>query len=379
MAVETWQPPRVRLRFADDLPGHGLRVYRLAPGAAPPLEPTGSGDARRPAAPSIENAAWRVEVDAGGRVTLTSKAHGLRIDDALALVSEGDRGDEYNFDPVPGGVVVERLERVRVRILQRGAGRGGAARRGDASRAARSSRRRATRAASAASRSRSRSSCASPRVSIVSTSRSTIDNTARDHRLRLHCRAPFAPQRFEVESAFEIAERPIAPRARFVRLAATRRSSRSARYRSAASRRWSGSGGLALTVANRGVAEVEAVPSAGRARRAGADGAARRRLALARRPALRPGPAGPGLADAGRAGPGRHRAEFSLRLHRDGRSAARSRRRTASPFRRWHSPGVEDADGALVDGARLVAIDDPAGRRVGDRAARRRRRRAASR
>src|SRR5262249_57082777 len=38
-----------------------------------------------------------------------------------------------------------------------------------------------------------------------------VDNRARDHRLRLHVRVPFAAERFEVESAFEVVERPIAP------------------------------------------------------------------------------------------------------------------------------------------------------------------------
>src|SRR5690606_13916685 len=62
---------------------------------------------------AIENASWRVEADAAGRVTLWSRRHGVRIDDALAVVSEGDRGDEYNFDPVPDGEVVAEPVRAR--------------------------------------------------------------------------------------------------------------------------------------------------------------------------------------------------------------------------------------------------------------------------
>jgi len=355
VAVETWQPPRVRLRFADDLPGHGLRAYRLAPGAAPPLEPMAAATLAGGGA-FIENAAWRVEVDARGRVTLTSRAHGLRIEDALVLRSEGDRGDEYNFDPVPGGAVVERLERARVRILQRGAAE--VALRVEATL-------RVPREVAPSRDARSERCVALPialelrlaagleRLDVAL----TIDNTARDHRLRLHCRAPFASQRFEVESAFEIAERPIEPPpdafgsprpAEFPIGAVPQRSFATLLGRS----------GLALTVANRGVAEVEAVSEA--------DGRGALALTVLRavgwlsRADLRsrPGPAGPGLPTPGAQGFGRHRIEISLRLHRDD-----DPRRTAEAhgfaFPPLAFPGVEDAAGAIVDGARLVAVDDP--------------------
>jgi alpha-mannosidase len=355
VAVETWQPPRLRLRFVDQLPGHGLRAYRIAAGAAECADalvaaPLPSGGA------FIENAAWRVEVDGRGRVTLDSKAHRVRIEDALVVVSEGDRGDEYNFDPVPSGVVVDRPERARVRFTRRGAAEGML--RIDATY-------RIPRELTPARDARSERRVALPvtlelrlcagldRIDVAL----SVDNTAQDQRLRLHCRAPFAPRRFEVESAFEVAERPIAP------APDSFGSPRPAEFPIGAVPQRSfatlvGAGGLALTVANRGVAEVEAVPEP--------NGQGALALTVLRAVGwlsradlrLRPGPAGPGLATPGAQVPGPHRVEVSLRLHQqdDARRIAEAHGFAFPPLA---FAGVEDGSGALTDGARLVAVDDP--------------------
>ncbi len=353
VAVETWQPPRVRLRFTDDLPGHGLRVYRFAPGAAKADEAL-TAELLAGGGAAIENDAWRAEVDAAGRVTLHAKAHGMRIEDAIALVSEGDRGDEYNFDPVTDGVAAN-LERVRVRIARRSAAE--VALRVDAilrvpRELAPTRDRRSERLVALPVALELRLGVGLDRLDIAL----EVDNTARDHRLRLHCRAPFAAHRFEVESAFEVAERPIAPApdsfgaarpAEFPIGAVPQRSFATL----------AGSGGLALTVANRGVAEVEAVVETD-GRGALAPTVLRAVGWLSRADLrLRPGPAGPGLATPGAQVPGRLRAEFSLRLHRGG-----DPRRVAEAHGFAFPPlafaGVEDGDGALVDGARLVVIED---------------------
>jgi len=354
VAVETWLPPRVRLRFVDALPGHGLRVYRLAPGAAPApaslrAEPLAGGGA------AIENESWRAECDRDGRVALVAKGSGRRIEDALRLVSEGDRGDEYNFDPVPGGAIVDRPERVRVRASRRGAevelridGRLAVPLELAASRSERSDRRVALPFSL-----RLRLAADMDRLDVAL----RVDNTARDHRLRLHCRAPFAARRFEVESALEIAERPIAPAPdSFGAARPAELPIGACPQRSFAT--LAGPDGLALTVANRGVAEVEAVP----------EGGASSALALTvlravgwlSRPdlALRPGPAGPALATPGAQVPGPHAIEVSLRLHRDG-APERLAKAHGFAFPPLAFPGMCGSAGPLGDGARLVAIDDP--------------------
>jgi alpha-mannosidase/mannosylglycerate hydrolase len=288
-------------------------------------------------------------------VTLTAKAHGARVDDALRLVSEGDRGDEYNFDPVPGGEVADRLERVRVRATRRGAD---AVLRIDgalqvplelaAGRADRSSRRTALPVSLEL-----RLSPGLDRVDVAL----RVENTARDHRLRLLFGAPFAARRFEAESAFEIAERPIAPAPdSFGSPRPAERPIGAVPQRSFAT--LEGAGDLALTVANRGVAEVEAVPL-------GEDAAALaltvfRAVGWLSRPdlALRPGPAGPALATPGAQVPGRHVAEASLRLHRRG-DVRRIAEAHGFAFPPLAFPCGEGGSGPLRDGVRLLAVDDP--------------------
>jgi hypothetical protein len=357
VAVETRRPPRVRLRFADELPGHGLRVYRLARGAGPKaaelVAETGPGAA------AIENAAWRVEVDGEGRVALVAKAcGGLRVEDALRLCSEGDRGDEYNFDPVPGAPVCDRLERVRLGVAR---GAAEATLRIDAllrvpdalapGRAERSTRRASLPVSIAL-----RLGAGLDRIDAAL----RVDNRARDHRLRLVWRAPFAARRFEVESAFEIAERPIAPAPdAFGSERPAERPIGTCPQRSFATL----SGGeLALTVANRGVAEVEAL--------ALPEGQGALALTVLRavgwlsRPdlALRPGPAGPALETPAAQVPGPHAIELSVRLHReaDPRRTAEAHGFAFPPLAFACGGGEPRAAAAtLRDGARLVEVDDP--------------------
>ena len=353
VAVEAVEPPRLRLRFVDVLPGHGLRLYRVAPGAARSSEPL-VAEALPGGGAAIENASWRIEADAAGRVTLWSRRHGRRIDDALRIVSEGDRGDEYNFDPVPNGERVSAPVRARVRA-QRVSGCEVALRLDLVYRVpeglAPDRASRTTRHVSLPVRLELRLLAGLDRVDLAV----ALDNTARDHRLRLEVGAPFAPARFEVESAFEVAERPIAPppdafgsphpselpvgagpQRRFATL--------------------HGPDGLALTVANRGLAEVEALPG----ERGAIAVTLLRAVGWLARPdlRLRPGPAGPMLPTPGAQVPGPHRAELSFRLHPndDPRRAAEAHAFAAPPFAFLVGKG---GAGPLRDGARLVEVDDP--------------------
>ena len=358
VAVETVEPPRLRVRFVDDLPGHGLRLLRLAPGAARSAEPL-LAEALPGAAAAIESASWRVEADARGRVTLFAKREGVRIDDAFRLISEGDRGDEYNFDPVPGDAPVDAPARARVTARRVSGGEvelriaasyrvpeGLAAGRGARSR----------RLVALPAELSLRLAAGLDRVDV----RLRVANRARDHRLRLACAAPFHAERFEVESAFEVAERPIAPApdsfgaARPSELPIGAVPQRT--FASILGAR--GATKLALTVANRGVAEVEALQGAAGSALAltvlrGVGWLSRSDLAL------RPGPAGPELATPGAQVLGEHEIELSLRLHAAGdeRRAAEAHAFAFPPLAFASAPRAE---GALADGARLVEVDDPA-------------------
>ena len=354
VAIEARRPPRVRLRFVDDFPGHGLRVYSVVKGNARQEEGTLAGRTALAGA-RIQNAFWQVEASPKGEVTLTRLTDGTVVRDALRLVSEGDRGDEYNFDPVPGVAAVERPHRARVRLVGRAGLEAALAielwYRVPASltedRKARSEKQ-----VELPARLLVRLASGLDRVDVEV----SLDNTAKDHRMRLHVRAPFVAQRFEVESAFEIAKRPIAPSpsdfgsqhpAEFPVGACPQRAFATL-----------SDGARAVSVANRGTTEVEAVREA--------DGTTSLALTLLRAVgwlsrgdlALRPGPAGPPFATPQAQVQGAHRAEFALFAHADGDPirVAKAHAFAYPPLAFVRSGGGSPL---LGDGARLVEIDDP--------------------
>jgi alpha-mannosidase len=348
--------PRVRLRFADELPGHGLRTYRAAAGAAGGTREL-RAERRADGGGVLESAVWRITVAPDGRVDLAHRPSGLAALDALRIESEGDRGDEYNFDPVPEGERVDRPERVRVAAAP---GESEASlrlelryrvpRTLDASRRRRSARRVPLRAEL---RLRLRAGLDALELEV------DVDNAARDHRLRLRVAAPFAARRLRVESAFEVAERPIAPGPEHFG------SKRPSEFPVGAGpqRRFASvdDGERALTVANRGGGEVEALP----------DGEGRTQVALTLLRAvgwlsrgdlaLRPGDAGPPLETPGAQAQGRHHLEFALRLHPAEEAGwIAEALRFAVPARALPGRAAAAADAPLADGARLLELDGDA-------------------
>ncbi len=356
VALEARRPPRVRLRFVDELPGHGLRAYRVARGAAPGPPDTAEVRSGRSAGGGawIENAFWRVEATPDGRVRWRHASHDGWAEDALRVVSEGDRGDEYNFDPVPGALRVERPERARIGLE-----------RDTAEVSLRLDARYLVPLALAPGRDqREQRRVALPVCVRLRLARALdrldlsveLHNTAQDHRLRVQLRAPFAARRLEVESAFEVAERPIAPGA------CDFGSERPAEFPIGAGPQRSfatlDDGTRAITVANRGNAEVEGIPEP--------DGTTSLAVTLLRAIgrlsqtdlALRPLPAGPPFPTPGAQVPGPHRCELALRCH-----AAGAPRRAADAHAFAFPPlafaGGGDAEAPLRDGARLLVLDDP--------------------
>jgi len=348
----------VRLRFVDDLPGWGVRRYRIARGGAAADEAPDGPRAERTAdgGAVMENEAWRVEVAPEGRVRWVDRRTGIATPDALRLRSEADRGDSYTFDPVPGAAAVERPSRVRVSLAPRSQAEVGIAldltyrvpEGLTADRAARSGR-----SVALPVRVGLRLTRGLDRLDITI----DVDNRSRDQRLRVHVRAPFEASRFEVESAFEVAERPIAPAPDAFGSATP------AEYPVGATPQRSfatvGDGVRALTVANRGCAEIEAVPeSDGRTSLAAT---VLRAVGWLSRGDLvsRPAHAGPPVETPGAQVPGPHRIELSVRAHPD-----REATRTAEAHRFAFAPllfageGAEDAP--LADGVRLLEVDDPA-------------------
>jgi len=159
---------------------------------------------------SIENEFYRVEAaPADGSITLRDKTTGLVYRGLNRFVDEGDRGDVYNHCPVEQDVVVDEPARPPlVRLLEAGPARQmleialhyRVPARLTASRRARLARRVTL--------------PITTRISLVSGLRrvdfeTTINNTARDHRLRVCFPTPVKTDRFRTETPFDVVERPL--------------------------------------------------------------------------------------------------------------------------------------------------------------------------
>jgi mannosylglycerate hydrolase len=90
---------RTTLRFAASLPPFSLSSYRLGKAAQTPA--TDLHAAARDGTVMLENDRVKLEITAGGALTLADKASGESYALNLHLEDVGDAGDEYDFSPVP--------------------------------------------------------------------------------------------------------------------------------------------------------------------------------------------------------------------------------------------------------------------------------------
>jgi len=197
--------PRTTLAFvAQDVPGHGYRVYFLRPcGARPAPE-------ARSEALSIENRFFRIEADAAtGSITLRDKTTGIVFPGLNRFEDEGDRGDVYNHCPVDNDIVVDEPDRPPVvRLLETGPAR-------QTLEIALHYRVPAELAASRRARLAKRVTLIiNTRVSLVSGLRrvdfeTTVNNRASDHRLHGCFPTPVNTDSFRTETPLDVVERPL--------------------------------------------------------------------------------------------------------------------------------------------------------------------------
>jgi hypothetical protein len=168
--------------FTADLPSFGARAFAIR--AAGGTGRAGGGKLRAGRG-WLENKRTLVRVNRDGSLEVTDRELGVRLEGANGIVDDGDRGDEYNYDPVPGSAAVTApCGRVAVDLLESGP--------------VRATLRIRTRYRLPESLGRDRSSrsrrkvevAVVRRVSLQAESsrielRTEIDNTARDHRMRV--------------------------------------------------------------------------------------------------------------------------------------------------------------------------------------------------
>jgi mannosylglycerate hydrolase len=289
-------PSRATFR-APALTGHGWTVFRLR------RESTASASPFRAGERELATDCFRVRVNDDGSLRVTDVESGLVLARCNWFVDEGDRGDEYNFDPLEGQAVnapsapptvsidtgnpvVATLTITQRYALPRGL---------DADRATRAAERVAVPITTVV-----RAYAGVKRLDFET----TVDNQAADHRLRAHFETPLVVGSAFMEQAFGTVERALAlePPSEFEQAVGTVPQKTFTCIQD-------DTRGVALF--NRGLPEVEVCRSA-----TGTEIALTliRAVGWLSRADLRSrrGPAGPGLETPEAQSPGVHRFEYAL-------------------------------------------------------------------
>jgi alpha-mannosidase len=260
-------------------------------------------------AEALENDFYRVSVNADGTLDITDKQSGVEFRKCLHFVDEGDRGDSYTFDEVPGGEVVDApAGPLEVTVVETGPVR--ATLKIDVclhipeklvpERDARSSNRVATDISTLVSVYRD-----VKRIDFTT----TFDNQCEDHRLRVVFNAPFVTPEIVTETVFGVVRRS----SRTIPLDHCAEQPIGTGPQKTFSCIENGSVGVALF--NRGIAEIEA--AAGDAETALALTLVRSFGWLSREDLkARPDAAGPALETPGGQSKGQHVFEYAFASYR---------------------------------------------------------------
>ncbi|MGE5560382.1 MAG: alpha-mannosidase [Chloroflexota bacterium] len=198
---------------ADDLPAHGWSLYRLeqASGGAPAgvLQASPEG---------LENDFYRVGVNPDGSLTVLDKETGVIYPAVNQFVDGGDRGDEYTYcPPDKDQLIAEPQPPKRLGVLA-GKLQGRVVEAGPVRATIELSLEFRVPASLAADRSaRSKDTVTIPITTRVSLIRglkrvdfnTTVDNTARDHRLRVQFTAPYRIDGMSVETQYGVIHRDL--------------------------------------------------------------------------------------------------------------------------------------------------------------------------
>ena len=206
---QVWNPSPFARQEVVELGGIP-RLIAAVPGCATatitPVEaslPVTVGPAR------MENARLSVELSAEASLTVVDKELGLRYQGLNRLVDEGDAGDEYNFSPVEeSGAWPQRLDEVSVETVEKEPARGRLQAQFTVSlpdglkpdRQARSEHH-----VPMGVRMLVELAADSPRLDLTL----ELENTARDHRLRVHFPLPYPVSESAADTPYHVTRRPV--------------------------------------------------------------------------------------------------------------------------------------------------------------------------
>jgi mannosylglycerate hydrolase len=196
---------RDRITFvATDVPALGTAGYRLVPAAGDP----GTAPATRREATALDNDVLRVEIGADATVTVTRPGTGDTFTGLLELLDDADAGDSYGFGPVPGDVPL--TSRHARWSAPEPAGEYGLLLRGTWTVPAALAPGRRARSADHTDLAMAVLLTLAPGSDIVEVAL-TVDNTARDHRVRLRLPTATGAGESLAESAFGVVRRDEVP------------------------------------------------------------------------------------------------------------------------------------------------------------------------
>lgn len=197
---------------ADDLPPHGWALFRLeeiggdsAPEGMLEVNPDG-----------LENDYYRIAVNQDGSLTVLDKETGVTYPAVNRFVDGGDRGDEYTYCPPEKDELVSESQPPRRLGVLTGKLQGRVVEAGPVRAALELTLEYRVPAALAPDRAaRGKETVSIPIVTRVSLARglkridfsTTVENTARDHRLRVHFVAPYRVDGMAVETQYGVVHR----------------------------------------------------------------------------------------------------------------------------------------------------------------------------
>lgn len=186
-----------------NLPGYGYRVYHAIPGGKKPvISPETTGD-------TVENEFYRIIADKNkGTVTIVDKENGASYANCNGFVDAGDAGDEYNYSPPREDMVVDRPRSVVSTACDVGPAKSTLRLKMTYALPEALSDDRGSRSRSLVEMPISTSISLYPGVRRIDIT-TTLENTACDHRLRVHFPTGIATKRVYSEGHFDVVERVV--------------------------------------------------------------------------------------------------------------------------------------------------------------------------
>ena len=201
LKIEVRKEQRVKVAsVVDDLSPFSLGAFQIRKREGDISTDLKSGDR------FIENSYWKIEAQEDGTLTIDDKRNDIKYENALRYVDEGDRGDEYTFEPVAKAEPIDSPRKTRIRKLYDGPVAAGLRIESN------------YRIPAGLGRNKEWRSSYTVPLKIVTDAivyhnvpwidfRAAFENDACNHRLRVHFDAPFSSDELLCESSFETVRR----------------------------------------------------------------------------------------------------------------------------------------------------------------------------